>query len=213
MNRERPNEAIRELIANAPAAQQLPWWEWDIVSNRVVAGPCKITMLGYDPADFENAGYQAYTDLLHPDDHERAMQAMRDHLEGRASLYEIDYRIRRVSGDYTWYMDRGAILQRGPDGSPLVLRGVVLDLGPALREMARDDAVVEAVRQILPIKSGVPVAVCAECGKLRYRRHEWVEVTPDFVAGLPAEVSHSLCPECIAMLYPDVAGRVLDRLG
>jgi PAS domain S-box-containing protein len=213
MSREKLNPAVRELIATVPETRQLPWWEWDLLSNRVTAGAQKITMLGYAPADFEGAGYQAYTALLHPEDYERTMQAMRDHLEGRAPLYEIDYRILRRTGDYTWYMDRGAILERTADGRPVLLRGVVLDLGPTLRDRAHDDAVVEAIRQTLSSESGAPMSVCAECGRLRYGEDEWIEITPDLLTGLSMEISHSLCPQCIGLLYPEIAGRVMERLG
>ncbi|MDT8298390.1 MAG: PAS domain-containing protein, partial [Spirochaetaceae bacterium] len=196
MNKQRPTKAIRDLIAAVPTTSQLPWWEWDIMKNRVIAGPQKVSMLGYDPVDFEGAGYQAYTDLLHPEDYVRAMDAMRRHLNGRATLYETDYRIRRKSGEYTWYMDRGAVLEWDSAGRPLFLRGIVLDLGPELREKAHDDAVIRAIRLVLPNAGGVPVSVCAECGRLRHGTNDWVEVTADFVAGLPAEVSHGLCPDC-----------------
>ena len=209
---KRPSVEIRRLIEEVPASQQLPWWEWNVAENRVVASPRKVTMLGYDAAAFNEAGYQAYMALVHPDDYERTMDAMRDHLEGRALLYEIDYRIRRQSGEYTWYMDRGAILQRSDEGAPLMLRGVVIDLGTQLSVRAGEDAVVTAIRQALPSATGAPLSVCAQCGRLRYGQQEWVEVPADVTAGFPAEVSHGLCPECIAVLYPTIAGQVLQRL-
>jgi PAS domain-containing protein len=88
--------------------------------------------------------------LVHSDDYERTMQAMRDHLSGRRPLYEIDYRIRTASGAYTWYMDRGIITLRDADGRPLQLRGIVLDLGADVHAMAGDAAVVDVIRGALP---------------------------------------------------------------
>lgn len=38
------------------------------------------------------------TDLLHPDDYPKAMEAMKDHLYGKASVYEVEYRIRTKTG-------------------------------------------------------------------------------------------------------------------
>ncbi|HPS56957.1 MAG TPA: PAS domain-containing protein [Spirochaetota bacterium] len=67
-------------------------------------------MLGYDPADFENKGYQAFTDLLHPDDHKKAMDAMQRVLRNETGLYQVDYRIRGRNSVYHWYMDRGTVI-------------------------------------------------------------------------------------------------------
>ena len=95
---------LQRLLDDALQQSNLAWWEWDIPRNIVTCNDLKVTMLGYDPGDFINAGYQAYTGLLHPDDYERTMQAMRDHLECRADIYQVDYRIMKKDGDYTWYL-------------------------------------------------------------------------------------------------------------
>ena len=92
-----------------------PWWEWDVAGNVVKASPLKVEMLGYCFEDFRGKGYQAYTDLLHPDDFERTMQAMRDLLEGRAPIYLVDYRIHARDGSWRWYMDRGSVQTRNQE--------------------------------------------------------------------------------------------------
>ena len=59
-----------------------PWWEWDVLNNTVDFNDKKALMLGYEPEMFSSGGYQAFTDLLHPDDYEKTMNAMRQLLEG-----------------------------------------------------------------------------------------------------------------------------------
>ncbi|MFW6313815.1 MAG: PAS domain-containing protein, partial [Spirochaetota bacterium] len=204
-----------QLIASARVSDQFPWWEWNIPDNTVTASPLKVTMLGYAESEFAGVGYQAYTDLLHPDDYERTMEAMRAHLEGRAPLYEIDYRIRTRSGEYVWYMDRGVIIERSQDGTPLVLRGIVINLGSELSRLAHDDALVRAVRRRLPDGAAArshPV-ICAQCGRLRYSQSRWIAVDESFSAGFEGEISHTLCPDCVRLLYPRVAPTVISRLG
>ncbi len=56
------------------------------------------------------------------------MDAMLDHLYGKAPVYEAEYRIRTKSGSYKWYYDRGKITQRSEDGKPLFLAGIVFDI-------------------------------------------------------------------------------------
>ena len=206
------------LFRNVKETNQLPWWEWHFPTNTVTGSPLKASMLGYDPADFDGVGRQAYTDLLHPDDFEPTMQAMRDHLEGRAPLFQIDYRIRRASGEYTWYCDRGATIERADDGSPVLVRGVVLDLGPDL------SAPQPGARRWWPRST----TCSAACGRRRagghllalhapalWRQTEWTpvgELEDDLEKGFPLEVSHGLCKDCLRVLYPAEAEAVIAGL-
>lgn len=212
MAARRPTERAYDIIREAPESNQFAWWEWDIRANVVTASRRKVEMIGYDHDDFAAAGYEAYTNLLHPEDYERTMDAMRAHLEGRAALYQVDYRIRARDGAYVWYMDRGAVVQRGTESEPLVLRGVVLNLGRKLHDAARDDAVVAEVRRALPGSGEEPILICAQCGRLGYGSDEWIEVDQELELGFNGQVSHTLCPDCIRLLYPQAAQQILARL-
>ena len=207
------NRRAHELIRNAPASDQFPWWEWHIRENRVVASPRKAGMLGYDPTDFDDAGFEAYTSLLHPADYERTMEAMRAYLRGDASLYQIDYRIRAADGDYVWYVDRGIAVEHDAHGHPAVIRGIVINLGAAVHQRALDETLVEALRSSLPDAGGSPRAlICSQCGRLRIDGGAWLEVAESLLEGLRGDVRHTLCETCITRLYPDTAERVLARL-
>lgn len=191
---------------------KLPWWEWELPSNKVTASPLKVTMLGYAVEDFADVGYQAFTALLHPEDYERSMQAMRDYLEGRVPLYQVDYRIRHRSGEYVWYVDRGSAVERGVHGQPTVLRGVVFNLGSVLPS-AVDDALFRALREALTVPPAAawteaPPTVCMQCRRLKKATSQW-EALPDAVNALiERPVSHGLCGPCAHELYPDVAAQL-----
>ena len=116
-------------IERALAAGNLAWWIWDIETDHVDYSPEKATMLGYDPSEFPDTVYEI-TDLIHPEDHEKTMNAMRDHLTGKKALYEAEYRIKTKEGGYLWYYDRGMISQRKSDGSPATLTGIVINFDP-----------------------------------------------------------------------------------
>jgi two-component system CheB/CheR fusion protein len=66
--------------------------------------------------------------LIHTDDYDLAMDAMRDHLEGRKPLYDVAYRIRRKDGDYSWYYDRGGVTEWDTNGAPRRVVGTVIDI-------------------------------------------------------------------------------------
>ena len=104
-------------------------WYWNIKTNTVTFNPLKVTALGYDKSEIpEHVTYRFFSDKLHPDDYQRTMDAMRDHLNGITPAYEAEYRIQTKDGKYRWYYDRGTITQHDAGGKPLFLAGIVFDI-------------------------------------------------------------------------------------
>jgi PAS domain S-box-containing protein len=122
-------EALREYKARIEGIMRLgniAWWEIDIPTGSVTFNAQKAKMLGYAPDQF--SVYQDFTALLHPDDYEQTMQAMRDCLAGDNPIYDTDYRIKTKAGTYRWFHDIGSVTSRDEDGTPLKLTGVVQDV-------------------------------------------------------------------------------------
>jgi PAS domain S-box-containing protein len=94
------------------------WWRMELPSGDVYFGDAKTKMLGYKEEDFQH--YQDFTNLLHPEDHDKAMQAMKDHLEGKKNFYETVYRIKTKSGDYITFYDLGQIIEK-KEGNTVVM--------------------------------------------------------------------------------------------
>ena len=69
------------------------------------------------------------------------------------------------------------------------LRTTVGDLHEALAE-------VKALRQLLP--------VCASCRRVRDVRNEWSTLETYLTQQAGVRVTHGLCPECVARLYPEL---------
>ncbi|MFP4078943.1 MAG: GGDEF domain-containing protein [Candidatus Izemoplasmataceae bacterium] len=112
-------------------------WYWHFPSNTITFNPKKWTALGYDERDIpDDPGYTLFTDMLHPDDYEDVMEAMRAHLRGDKEVYEAEYRIRTKDGNYKWYYDRGKITEYSREGEPVFLAGIVFDITKQ-REMER----------------------------------------------------------------------------
>ncbi len=104
-------------------------WYWNIKTNSVTFNPLKLTTLGYDtPDDSTPVPYQFFTDKLHPDDYEATMTAMKNHLQGKNHVYEVEYRIQAKDGSYHWFYDRGKITEYDREGNPLFLAGIVFDI-------------------------------------------------------------------------------------
>ena len=116
------------LVNDAIEAGGMAWWLMEYPSGAVFFHPNKVKMLGYSEKDVEKfVHYTSFMDLVHPDDHEKAMNAMRDHLTGKIDNYRTSYRIKGKDGKYRQFLDRGKIVVRNKQGE-VTVAGVVMDI-------------------------------------------------------------------------------------
>jgi two-component system CheB/CheR fusion protein len=118
---------LTDRLENALEMGEMSWWEWDYEYDNVKTGKGKYTMLGYTKSDI-GEGMEAWTKLIHPDDYNKTMTAMKDHLEGKTDLYFVEYRVLHKNGNYIWYRDKGGIVIRTENGKPKLLVGIVMNI-------------------------------------------------------------------------------------
>jgi PAS domain S-box-containing protein len=111
-------------------------YEWDLKQSVQWFGNID-EILGYRPGEFPRT-LDGWAASVHPDDVERAMAAIRAHLEKQVP-YALEYRVRRQDGTYRWWTARGAAA-RTPDGKPVRWVGTITDI----TELKRDE---EALRE------------------------------------------------------------------
>jgi PAS domain S-box-containing protein len=127
--RKRTEEALIENNSRLELAMQaanMAWWEMEMPSGNVIFNKRKAEMLGYPSEKFKH--YTDFMALVHPEDAEKAMEAMRKHMYGAAAVYETEYRILTNSGEYKWFYDLGSVVRKDSDGKPLLIAGLVLDI-------------------------------------------------------------------------------------
>lgn len=123
------DEKNQQELLNFPWIGNLGNWYWHIKSNRVIFNDHKVIALGYSRGELpKEIGYEFFTSKLHPDEYERVMENMRDHLSGRSPVYETSYRIEKKDGSWVWFYDRGKITKRDENGKPELLSGIVFDI-------------------------------------------------------------------------------------
>jgi PAS domain S-box-containing protein len=83
-------------------------------------------MLGYPSGKFNH--YTDFVALIHPEDSDRAMNAMRDLFDGILDKYEVEYRILTKSGEYKWFYVIGSVVKRDSTGRPLIITGIIIDI-------------------------------------------------------------------------------------
>lgn len=139
-------------MLNFPWAGSLGTWTWYYPTNRVLCNDAKIQALGYCREDLpDEIGFEFFTSKLHPDDHERTMQAMRDHLYGEAPVYEVSYRIQTIHKNWLWFYDRGKLIQRDAAGRPELVSGIVFDI----TEQKRMEQMLEQQNRLLMEMSAI----------------------------------------------------------
>lgn len=109
-------------------------------------------ILGYHPSQLTDN--EAWDALVHPDDHDRCMEAW----QGGDAAWNLVYRMRRADGQYVWLEDRGRWIDRG-GGRGRGLIGVITDITErkrveeALRTSeARTRSLIEGVDAILTFR-------------------------------------------------------------
>ena len=102
-------------------------WDWDLRTNITVYSESWCQMLGYQRSDLPD-NTDLFLLLVHPDDRERAIESGDRHLAGKCDSIETELRLRHKDGSWIWVLDRGAIVERGEDGSPLRVLGVQADI-------------------------------------------------------------------------------------
>jgi PAS domain S-box-containing protein len=127
--RKKAEEALKgynSRLELAMDAAKMAWWDMDIKTGNIIYAKRKADMLGYDVNQFKH--YIDFMKLVHPDDYDNTMDAMRNHFKGLAERYETEYRILASSGDYKWFYDIGSIVKRDSKGNPLKIIGLVIDI-------------------------------------------------------------------------------------
>lgn len=127
-------------------------WDRDMRTGEVYYSPQWIRLLGYQ-AEEVAPSHSFFLTLVHPEDLPRFIEIAQAHLDGHIPLQEIDVRLRRKSGDYRWYLNRGKVVARDPDGRPLRMVGTITDISERKQsERERDEALshLRAIMETVP---------------------------------------------------------------
>ena len=116
-----------ERYALALRGADLGTWDWNILTDAIVVNERWATMLGYAPDEIE-PNIHTWKSLLHPDDRQRVLQALQDHLEARTSCYEAEHRLRHKTGKWVWILSKGQVISRDASGRAVRMCGTHLDI-------------------------------------------------------------------------------------
>ncbi len=104
------------------------------------------------------------------------------------------------------------ILQLGENISFIMLNNERVETELVKAEAGLRKTVKELERALAEIKtlSGF-LPICANCKKIRDDNGYWRAVEQFIEEHSQAQFSHAICPNCLAELYPEFAGRILSK--
>jgi len=114
-----------ERLSLAVAASLDVVWDWDLRKNQLYLSPAWRTLLALE-APLQNLPSD-WLERVHPEDMAPLRAALSSHLEGRAPVFDHEYRIRHGDGEWRWLHARGAA-QRDPAGAAVRIAGLMSDV-------------------------------------------------------------------------------------
>ncbi len=138
-------------LEKAMQTAKMAWWEMDVKTGNVIFEKSKAEMLGYQAEEFTH--FKDFVALVHPEDQDNAIDAMRRHYSGKSDKYAFDYRILTKTEGYKWFHDIGSIVKRGQGGIPLKVTGLTINITErkeAEAEMAKQSELITMLLDSIP---------------------------------------------------------------
>ena len=129
----RLKETEEELIARSAQLEYvanmsgLAIWEWDVVNDSIIYHDQYYNLLGYKSEEI-NGSVDKWTALLHPDDKDSTLKALQAYINGEATSYAHEVRMRTSTGDYIWTLDIACVIKWDENEKPTRLWGGHLNI-------------------------------------------------------------------------------------
>jgi PAS domain S-box-containing protein len=127
--RKKVEEALRQseqILSLALYGANLGIWDWDLITGKALWTEKTFQILGYAQDDFEPT-MKNWKKLVHPDDWPQVSENLNLHIEGKISLFEVEYRILNKAGEWQWVRARGKVIDIDAKGKPTRMTGVFSD--------------------------------------------------------------------------------------
>lgn len=119
--------AARDQLKFAMESSRIGYYDWDALTD-IATGMdewCARHRLPAEGAPGHDARWNTY---IHPDDLPDVQRRFAAHLRGETEYADMEYRLRCGDGRPVWIMDRARVVERAPDGRPLRVIGLLIDI-------------------------------------------------------------------------------------
>lgn len=151
--------------------------------------PNSIDILGYPATRFINKDVSSFLEITHEEDSDRIEKEDRETIDD--SFFTTEARIILPTKDIRWIRFRSKPASKSPEGN-VTWVGCIVDI----TQLKQNQTELKQLRGILPL--------CSFCKKIRDDQGYWTQVDHYIVEHTEADISHSICPECMKEKYPEV---------
>ena len=102
-------------------------WDWNLETGQVHYSRQWKAMLGYNEFSIGDS-VEDWRSRIHPDDLPDFQEALEKHFRAESSVYQNEHRMRCKDGSWKWILDRGKVISRAPEGTPLRVIGTHTDI-------------------------------------------------------------------------------------
>ncbi len=139
-------------------------WDSDLRTQEVYLSDRCLEMLGFAPGEITPTRAE-WLARVHPEDEPAREKAMADHLAGKRSHYEFEFRMMAKDGSYRWILSRGQII-RNAAGEPV--RGVGSHTDIHARRLAEEAMRTSAERHRLLFEANPTPILVYDLGTLHF---------------------------------------------
>ena len=151
----------RSRLDSALSAGSIGTWSWDLTRDWLVADAFLVDLFGIAPSDAAGSAVAPYLKAIHPEDLARVEQALGDAI-ATGGRYRAEFRLVAADGLARLVEGRGRV-EVAPDGRPLRMAGVVLDISDRKRVEHEKDQLT-----LLVENSGEFIAITSVAGLPTY---------------------------------------------
>ena len=121
-----------DRLARAMHASKIGLWDYDLTNRTAEVTDTFLTMLGYEPGEFEVTP-ELWKELCHPQDYPIVRSSIDRHLAGETPIMKMEVRIRKKDGSWLWVREVGEVIERDAQGIPTRMLGLHIDIDESKR--------------------------------------------------------------------------------
>jgi diguanylate cyclase (GGDEF)-like protein/PAS domain S-box-containing protein len=118
----------RRRLADVIEGTDVGTWEWQASSRQIILNDRLVALLGPERSQLEPLTLARLRSRIQPDDYRSLKRAISECLANFDAVFVHELRLKRASGEWSWVLARGKVMQQDTRGRPTVIAGIVMDV-------------------------------------------------------------------------------------
>jgi PAS domain S-box-containing protein len=119
---DRAIQESEERLTLAAESGGLGMWEWRVDVDRAIVSDYWLELKGISREEY-NQSVEHWINGLHPEDKDRVLTALTEHMQGKTEAFDIDYRFNNPKTGWFWEHASAKVVERDQEGNPVRMVG------------------------------------------------------------------------------------------